>query len=128
MKKISIIILISVFVNPVFAKKKVTGHPLDEMQGANDERAEAYKKSVGVKRRGKQRSRSPRGDQLQKKIYKYRKSQNHSFGPSEVLGKSYNPSEILNEEHPQSFKYIFDSKVKVIRKINKMSKYLGRSL
>ena len=83
MKKISIIILISVFVSPAFAKKK---------------------------------------------IYKYRKSQNHSFGPSEVLGKSYDPSEILNEEHPQSFKYIFDSKVKVIRKINKMSKYLGRSL
>ena len=48
-----------------FAKDQVTGHPLDEMQGANDERAEAYKRYVGVKRGGRQRSRSPRGGQLQ---------------------------------------------------------------
>ena len=45
-------------------KKFVTGHPLDEMQGANDERTEAYKRYVGVKRQRSPRSRSPRGDQL----------------------------------------------------------------
>lgn len=82
-KVISIIILISLFVSPVFATKKV---------------------------------------------YKYRKSQKHSFRASEVSGKSYDPVEILNEEHPQSFNYIFNNKVKVIHKINKMSKYLGGSL
>ena len=37
-----------------------TAHSLDEMQGAKEEQAEAYKRSIGVKRR----SRSPRGEQL----------------------------------------------------------------
>ena len=54
------------FLKILKSNKIVTGHPLDEMQGANDEQAEAYKRYVGVKRRGRQRSRSPRGDQLQK--------------------------------------------------------------
>ena len=47
-------------------RKNVTGHPLDEMQDANDEQAEACKKYVGVQREDKQQSRSPRGDQLRK--------------------------------------------------------------
>ena len=50
------------------SSKKVTGHPLDEMQGANDERAEAYKRYVGVgSKEASPRSRSPRGGQLPKK-------------------------------------------------------------
>jgi hypothetical protein len=64
-----------------------------------------------------------------KKIYKYRKSQEHKFGGADVMGEGFDPSgSILNEEHPQSFSYIFDSKTKVIKKINELSKYAGRSL
>ncbi len=64
-----------------------------------------------------------------KKIYKYRKSQEHKFGGADVLGDGFDPSgSILNEEHPQTFNYIFDKKTKVIKKINQISKYAGRSL
>ncbi len=64
-----------------------------------------------------------------KKIYKYRKSQSHKFGGADVMGDGFDPSgSILNEEHPQSFNYIFDNKTKVIKKINELSKYAGRSL
>lgn len=64
-----------------------------------------------------------------KKIYKYRKSQEHKFGGADVMGDGFDPSgSILNEEHPQSFNYIFDNKTKVIKKINELSKYAGRSL
>lgn len=64
-----------------------------------------------------------------KKIYKYRKSQQHKFGGADVMGEGFDPSgSILNEEHPQTFNYIFDSKTKVIKKINELSKYAGRSL
>jgi hypothetical protein len=64
-----------------------------------------------------------------KKIYKYRKSQQHKFGGADVMGEGFDPSgSILNEEHPQTFNYIFDNKTKVIKKINELSKYAGRSL
>lgn len=64
-----------------------------------------------------------------KKIYKYRKSQEHKFGGADVSGEGFDPSgTILNEEHPQSFEYIFNKKTKVIKKINQISKYAGRSL
>lgn len=64
-----------------------------------------------------------------KKIYKYRKSQQHKFGGADVMGDGFDPSgSILNEEHPQSFSYIFDRKTKVIKKINELSRYAGRSL
>lgn len=64
-----------------------------------------------------------------KKIYKYRKNQQHKFGGADVMGEGFDPSgSILNEEHPQSFGYIFDKKTKVIKKINELSKYAGRSL
>lgn len=64
-----------------------------------------------------------------KKIYKYRKFQEHKLGSSDVSGEGFDPSgSILNEEHPQSFNYIFDKKTKVIKKINDLSKYAGRSL
>lgn len=64
-----------------------------------------------------------------KKVYKYRKSQEHKFGGTDVNGEGFDPSgTILNEEHPQSFEYIFNKKTKVIKKINQISKYAGRSL
>lgn len=64
-----------------------------------------------------------------KKIYKYRKSQQHKFTGSDIMGEGFDPSgSIMNEEHPQTFDYIFDKDVKVIKKINKLSKYVGRSL
>lgn len=64
-----------------------------------------------------------------KKIYKYRKSQEHKFGGADVMGDGFDPSgTILNEEHPQTFDYIFNKKTKVIKKINQISKYAGRSL
>lgn len=64
-----------------------------------------------------------------KKIYKYRKSQQHKFGGADVMGDGFDPSgSILNEEHPQTFDYIFNEKTKVIKKINELSKYAGRSL
>ena len=64
-----------------------------------------------------------------KKVYKYRKSQEHKFGGTNLNGEGFDPSgSILTEEHPQSFNYIFDKKTKVIKKINDLSKYAGRSL
>ncbi len=64
-----------------------------------------------------------------RKVYKYRKSQEHKFGGADVMGEGFDPSgSILNEEHPQSFEYIFNKKTKVIKKINQISKYAGRSL
>lgn len=64
-----------------------------------------------------------------KKVYKYKKSQQHKFSGSELMGEGFDPSgSIMTEEHPQTFDYIFDKEVKVIKKINKLSKYVGRSL
>lgn len=64
-----------------------------------------------------------------KKVYKYRKSQEHKFTGSELMGEGFDPSgSIMSEEHPQTFDYIFDKEVKVLRKVNKLSKYVGRSL
>lgn len=64
-----------------------------------------------------------------KKVYKYRKSQEHKFTGAELMGEGFDPSgSIMNEEHPQTFNYIFDKEVKVLKKVNKLSKYVGRSL
>lgn len=64
-----------------------------------------------------------------KKVYKYRKSQDHKFTGSQLMGEGFDPSgSIMNEEHPQTFDYIFDKEVKVLKKVNKLSKYVGRSL
>lgn len=64
-----------------------------------------------------------------KTIYKYRKSQQHKFTGGDVMGEAFDPSgSIMNEEHPQNFDYIFDNNVKVIKKINNLSRYVGRSL
>ena len=55
-----------------YVRSMVTAHNLDEMQGAKEARAEAYKRYVGVKRQRRRRSRSRRlpqtkGEQLLKK-------------------------------------------------------------
>ena len=48
----------------VTTRPPVTASPLDERRGADEERLEAYFPYVGGKRRGRQQSLSPRGEQL----------------------------------------------------------------
>ena len=51
--------------NGVTTRPPVTARPLDERRGADKERLEAYFSYVEGKRRGRQQSLSPRGEQLQ---------------------------------------------------------------